>query len=365
VAGLAHQLAQAIRGDGLASFAFGCVAAAFLWILATGVVASQKPDGSAGETRAVEISAYPLFSFLRSGQDTRQFGSLRFLGGLILYANDKAFGGYSGIELSPDGTSLLAVSDAGTWLRADLIVAGGRPAGLKRGRIGPLMALGSRRLSRSRDRDAEGLRLVKGSLDHGVALISFERNERIGYFDIAKGEVRAPARYLRPPRRLPQNKGMEAVAVLKHGAQKGRVIAFAERSTDANGHHRGWIWVEGRPRAIALTDVGGFDVTDIAVAPEGDLYVLERRFRWSEGVKMRVRYIAAEAVKPGALLDGRVVVRADMRHEIDNMEAMSLHRDEHRRLVLTMMSDDNFNPFSQRTLLLQFVVEEEALKRRG
>ena len=365
MAGLAHQLAQAIRGRGLTSFAVGCVAVALLASLATGVVASQKPDGSAREIRAVQISAYPLLSFLRSGQGTRQFGSLRFLGGLILYANDKAFGGYSGIELSPDGTSLLAVSDAGTWLRADLIVAGGRPTGLKRARIGRLMALGSRRLRRSRDRDAEGLRLIKGSLDDGVALVSFERNERIGYFDIAKGELGAPVRYLRPPRRLPHNKGLEAVAVLKHGAKKGRVIAFAERSTDANGHHRGWIWLDGQPRPVALTDVGGFDVTDIAVAPEGDLYVLERRFRWSEGVKMRVRHIAAEAVKPGALLDGRVVVRADMRHEIDNMEAMSLHRDARRRLVLTMMSDDNFNRLLQRTLLLQFVVDEEALKRRG
>ena len=44
MAGLAHQLAQAIRGHGLASFAVGCVAAAFLWSLATGVVASQKPE---------------------------------------------------------------------------------------------------------------------------------------------------------------------------------------------------------------------------------------------------------------------------------------------------------------------------------
>jgi hypothetical protein len=364
VADLVDRLARAIPGRRAVAVALWGTAI-FAASLAIGAAASQKPDGSAGPSRAVQISAQPLYSFLRSGQDTQRFGSLRFLGGLVLYSGDKAFGGYSGMELSSDGTSLLAVSDAGTWLRAELDMTGGRPSGIKSARIGRLLALGSRRLTRSKDRDAEALRLVKGTLDEGVALVSFERNERIGYFDIANGELKAPVRYLRPPRRLPHNKGIEAAAVLKHGAQKGRVIAFAERSTDANGHHRGWIWVDGRPMAVALTDVGGFDVTDVALAPDGDLYVLERRFRWSEGVKMRVRHIAAAAVKPGAVLDGRVVVRTDMRHEIDNMEAMSLHRDKRGRLVLTLMLDDNFNNFLQRTLLLQFIVDEAALKQRG
>lgn len=327
--------------------------------------ASQKPDSNAGNSRSIQVTARPLLSFVKSGEEPVRYGSLRFLGGLVLYGSDKAFGGYSGIEISPDGKSFLAVSDAGTWLRAELVISRGRPSGINRARIGPLLTLSSRRLTRAEDRDAEALRLLKGNLDDGVALVAFERNERIGYFDISKGELKAPARYLRPPRRLPFNKGMEAVAVLKHAPQKGRVIAFAERSIDANGHHRGWIWVGDRPRAVALTDVAGFDITDIAVAPDGNLYVLERRFRWSEGVKMRLRRIAASAVKPGAVLDGQVVMLADMRHEIDNMEAMTLHRDERGLLVLTLMSDDNFDKFLQRTLLLQFIVDEKTLKRRS
>lgn len=340
----------------------GVVAGVVIVVCAAAAGASQKPDSSGGVERDIEVRAHVIRTFLRSGNEERRFGGLTFIGGLSLSSDDKAFGGYSGLEISADGKSLMAVSDAGTWLRAELVTARGVPAGIIRARVGPLLALGGHRLSRARDRDAEGLRLINGSLTTGRALVAFERNERIGYFEIAKGGLGAPVSYLRPPQRLSFNKGLESVSILTTGKHKGSVLAFAERSIDANGHHRGWLWVKGKPQAIALTDVGGFDITDIAVAPDGDLYVLERRFRWSEGVKMRVRQIEAEAVKPGALLDGRVLMRADMRHEIDNMEGMALNRDGRGRLVLTLMSDNNFNGFLQRTLVLQFEVAGQGLK---
>ena len=39
------------------------------------------------------------------------------------------------------------------------------------------------------------------------------------------------------------------------------------------------------------------------------------------------------------------------------MEALSVHRGADGRVVLTLMSDDNFNPF-QRTLLLEFELRD-------
>lgn len=338
----------------------GLIAGGVMVIFAAAATASQKPDGSGAAVRDVEVTARPVRRFLKSGAEAQVFGSLRFIGGLVLDGNDKAFGGYSGLELSPDGKSLLAVSDAGTWMRAELVSVRGVPAGLIRARIGPLLALRGRRLGRVQDRDAEALRLIKGTLKDGQALVAFERNQRIGTFDIVKGELKAPVSYLRPPRRIPFNKGLESVAQVRAGKYKGSVLSFAERSIDPNGHHRGWLWVKGKSRAVALTDVGGFNITDIAFGPAGALYVLERRFRWSEGVKMRVRRIEGADIKPGAVLDGRVLMRADMRHEIDNMEGLAVHRDTRRRLILTLISDDNFNSFLQRTLLLQF----EAIQKK-
>ena len=141
------------------------------------------------------------------------------------------------------------------------------------------------------------------------------------------------------------------------GPQKGAIVAFAERTLDRNGHHRGWIWHRGKVLPLALTNVAGFDITDIAGAMDGSLYVLERRFRWSEGVKMRIRRIAAKRLKPGAVLSGEIMMAADLGSEIDNMEGLAIHRDaKSQRTVLTVISDDNFNSFLQRTILLQFDV---------
>jgi len=72
---------------------------------------------------------------------------------------------------------------------------------------------------------------------------------------------------------------------------------------------------------------------------------------------MRIRRIAMAAIMPGALVDGPVLLEADMRDEIDNMEGISIHRGAGGEIVLTLISDDNFS-LLQRTLLLQFALVE-------
>ncbi|HUS96552.1 MAG TPA: esterase-like activity of phytase family protein, partial [Hyphomicrobiaceae bacterium] len=165
--------------------------------------------------------------------------------------------------------------------------------------------------------------------------------------------------------RLPSNKGLEAVTVIKGGRYRGAILAFAERSLDANDYHRGWIWKGGKVHRLGLVDVDGFDITDAASLADGSVIVLERRFRWSEGVKFRLRLIRAEHIKPGALLSGVTLIRADMRYEIDNMEGLAIHQDRRGRTVLTLISDNNFNSILQRTLLLQFELPDQALARHA
>ena len=62
-------------------------------------------------------------------------------------------------------------------------------------------------------------------------------------------------------------------------------------------------------------------------------------------------------VYPGALIDGAVLIEADMNYQIDNMEGLSVHRAADGALVLTLISDDNFSMI-QRTILLQFTLHE-------
>jgi hypothetical protein len=139
------------------------------------------------------------------------------------------------------------------------------------------------------------------------------------------------------------------------------VIAFSERFPDARGHHTGWLWGKGSAQKLQLTDIGGFDITDAATLPDGALVVLERRFRWSEGVKMRLRLVKADEITPGAVLEGETLFEADMGYEIDNMEGLAVHRGPKGETVVTLISDDNFNHFLQRTVVLQFALLSDGM----
>ncbi len=129
--------------------------------------------------------------------------------------------------------------------------------------------------------------------------------------------------------------------------------------------HAGWIWTGGgEPKRFSLTDIGGFDITDAAGLPDGSLVVLERRFRWTEGVKMRLRQIKAADLKPGAVVAGEVLMEADLNQEIDNMEGLAVHSGPQGETILTLISDDNFNSLLQRTVLLQFALPARSVAAR-
>ena len=125
----------------------------------------------------------------------------------------------------------------------------------------------------------------------------------------------------------------------------------------------GWLIGDRFSCSIALKRLNAFSVTDLAVAPNGDVIVLERRFWLAEGVWMRIRRIPAVDVRPGATPEGDVLFEAVNRLNIDNMEAISIHRGTLGETVLTVMSDDNFNRFLQRTIILQFVLPAGAESR--
>ena len=307
---------------------------------------------------AVEIQSQVLNSFSRTSS-TKQFGRLEFRGGLVLTSTEKAFGGWSGLTIEPDGKRFLAVSDDGHWLGGELTYAGGALRGIVQARMGAILASNGRELTRKRDADAEAIVLVEGTLTRGTVLIAFERNHRIGRYTIVDGVLQAPAGFLRMPpdaKQMKANRGIEAMTVMAGGPFKGSVIAFAERLSDPAGNHTGWLWINNEPKRLHLTEEGGFEITDIASLADGSLLVLERRFRWLEGVKMQLRLIGPREIGPGLVAKGEMLLSTDMTSEIDNMEGLAMHRGPRGETVLTMISDDNFNSFLQRTILLQFTL---------
>jgi len=320
---------------------------------------ADKPADVLAGTITTPVSAIPI-TFDRDQPERKEFGKLIFRGGLNLFAKSHHFGGYSGIALDATGTTLLAISDAGTFMRAHLAYDGRKLKALQDVMLGPILGHDGEPLSTDAERDSEGLALASGDTRAGAAYVSFEREHRILRYPFTLKRFGPPNAVVRLPketRAMSPNQGIEAVALIRTGPLEGTIVAFSERLKDKNGNLKGWMIGGPRPGPITLRRLGGFDITDAAGLPDGGIVVLERRFRYSEGIKMRIRRIAPSELKRGALIEGDVLLEANDTLNIDNMEAIAVHRASSGETILTLMSDDNFSPL-QRTLIMQFAMPE-------
>ncbi len=325
-------------------------------LAASAIAASAMPVSSAlarpaveGVEEAIIVRARPIRAFLPSAPDLRRFGGCLFRGGLVLSAAHPAFGGLSGLSRSADGR-IVAITDNAHWLTAQLVSEAGAPSRLEDAVLTPMLAASGRPLHRTRSYDTEAL-----CIEDGVAWVGVERTHEILRFDWRRG-VAARAMPVRLPdevRRLPANRSLEAIGVApRRSPIAGAVVAIAERSGGADEPTFGLIHGGPRPGLFQYRREDGYDVTDLAFLPDGDMLVLERWYRPWRGVGMRLKRVEAAAIAPGAMVSGKLVLEADLAHEIDNMEGLAIHM-EGPRTIVTMVSDDNFSAL-QRTLLLEF-----------
>ena len=316
--------------------------------------AAQAPASGDGP-RAVAITSAQILSFDARDQALNRFGMLVFRGGLELTSSDKAFGGISAIHIPGDGGKFIAATDRGNWLRGEIRYESARPVGIANAEMAPMLDARGRPLARRGWYDTESM-----TADGGILYVGIERVNRIVRFNYGKDGLAARAQPVKAPeiRKLPNNRGLEGLVYVPRGRLLGgTLIAFAERQLDAAGNHTAFLIGGPHPGSFNLKRHRDFDITDAALLPAGDLLVLERRFNWAEGVAIRMRRIPLSEIKPGALVDGREIFSAHMVHQVDNMEALAVHRSG-ADTVVTMVSDDNFSPL-QRTLLLQFTLLEE------
>jgi hypothetical protein len=315
---------------------------------------------SAAEARApvprapvdITIRSFPVNAFMPREPDRKRFGQLEFHGGLELQSDYRGFGGFSSIRTDATGQRLTAITDNGQWLTAQFDMEGKKVAGLSQARMAAILGPNGRPLAQSGDWDTESL-----CIEGGTAWIGVERTHRIFRFDTF-GRDGITARGTPSPvpmgnDRLPSNRGIEALGVLPRPSPlAGTLIAISERALNAAGDIRAFI-IGREPREFFVRRTNDFDVTDLAFLPGGDLLLLERWFSVWRGVAFRIRRIDLAAIRPGATVDGPIVMSADMSGQIDNMEGLAVHRDAAGDTILTLVSDNNFS-FLQRTLLLQF-----------
>ncbi len=332
----------------------GVLVAAGLVLGSTIALASAPRLGAAPVK--IDVRANPIMSFERSDPTRTRFGKLEFRGGLELTSSYSAFGGLSALRLSEGGKRFLAISDKGRWFRGRILYGDGRPTGLADVEAAPALGRDGRPLSARGWFDTESI-----AEDDGTLYVGIERVNQIVRFDYGKDGLLARGVPIAVPpevKRLPYNKGLEALVFVPVGLQlAGTLLALSERGLDAAGNLMGFLIGGSTPGIFSIKRIDEFDISDAALLPEGDLLVLERRFTWLTGIAMRIRRIALAGIRPGTLVDGPILIEADMRHQIDNMEGLATHRGAAGETVLTLVSDDNFSPL-QRTMLLQFTLAE-------
>lgn len=334
------------------------LAACFVLLIAATAAAAQTADVSQRLPRVLTVTATPIPSFTRSEPDRVRFGALEFLGGLVLEADDDRFGGISGIRMLDDNDGFLAITDRGHWLRGRLVLDGRRLVGVENLTIAPMLDANRSRLAAGASFDTEALALGY----EGDVFVGIERVHRIIRYDFGKRNFSSLARNVDVPRgmrSLPRNQGIEGLVFIPHSRPLGgSLIAFSERGLDKAGNIRAFLIGGPMPGEFAVRRTDGFDITDAALIPGGDILILERYFSWLRGIGMRVRLLPLSEIAPGRTVDGPVLIEAGNAHQIDNMEGLAVHTNAAGETTLTIVSDDNFSRL-QRTLLLRFALIED------
>lgn len=233
-------------------------------------------------------------------------------------------GGVSGIELSANGRDFIAINDRSVIYEGRLEREEGRIVGVSAVAYALLDLEGETMRG-----DSEGLAVGQDGRIH----VSFEGRARVWSYD-------APGTAARPTAPFPElgsglrNRGLEALAI----TQDGTLITTSE-GPDSTGHHPVWDLARDRWQVVARIAPSSFVPVGADIGPDGALYLLERRFTFV-GFQTRVRRIGLESGSTETVIVSRV-------GEHDNLEGLSVWRDETGALRLTMVADDNFNLLQQ------------------
>ncbi len=304
---------------------------------------------------SIEISALSVAWDPENPRDTNA-GALTYIGGLELTSDHPDFGGLSGLIVGQTGDALIAVTDQGNWVTANLAFDENRLTGLGDAIIAPLMGADGKPLAGKRHTDAESLTVADGTDPRtSPTLVGFERNHRLLSYDLTSlgfDAAATPVEDFGAFDGLENNGGLEAITYLPDGS----LLAISEATFDEDGHMIGARLTGTAATPVRLKQHLPYALTDMDLLPNGDLITLERHYSRLAGVSMMMRRIPAEDIEKDEPLDGEVLVEANHTRSIDNMEGLSVRQDDTGRTLLYIISDDNFNS-AQRTLLLVFALD--------
>lgn len=321
-------------------------------------LAVAAPAWARESTQKVEVAARAIANFQIGSTGTR-FGPLEFNGGLEMSSTSRDFGGLSSFRFLQPGAEFIGVADTGFWFFGKLEHdVAGRPSGMADFSMQQFVDKSGKAISEKWEVDAESI-----AVRDGYAVVGFERRHRISLFKIDRDAMQGPIRdldFLIPARELRQNRGFEAISYAPlDGPLKGALVAVTEKSLDKQGNVFAAILDGPQKGVFSVKKNDRYDITDSAFLPNGDLLLLERAFSMATGVGMRLRRLpVASLVKGAQAVDGSVLFEADMRYQIDNLEAMDVWRRADGATMVSLISDDNHS-ILQRNLYLEFILHDD------
>ena len=283
--------------------------------------------------------------FNEDDPSAREAGNLIFRGGLRIESEHSRFGGLSALSISEDRSQFIAISDRGSQIKGMLLYGeNGDLNNLRDLTYFELRGLGGRGFPTAYDGDSESIARRPG----GDVIISFERNHRLLTYsdELAVGLMRPPG-----ISDAPANGGIEALTDLPDGG----LLAFTEDMVSGKGT-LGWLWRQEKWSSITLQKELGFSPTGAATAPNGDVYILFRKFSFFFGSSVRIIKIAARSIKPNAHLTGKTVFEIASPFTLDNFEGIDIRQGLDGKNYLYLISDDNFSPL-QNTYLMMFEIK--------
>ncbi len=316
------------------------------------LLASACPAMAASDSETLPIRSRQIDAFKVGSSQTR-FGQLEFIGGLEMTSSNALFGAVSAIRFRPDGASFVAVMDTGHWLEGAVARdAAGKLSGLTDLTATPMADRSGAVGLEKWKVDSEGLALREGEV-----IVSYEQSHRIDIYPDPGFSVSGPVGSVPlpfPATELRSNGGLETVAVSPADSPLGgAVVTVSERSVDKADNLLAGILDGPMKGAFAVVRTEPYAVTDGAFLPDGDLLLLERRFNFASGLGMRIRRIPGATIRPGAVVDGDVILEADMGYQIDNMEGLDVVAGPDGDIRVIVVSDDNHS-ILERNLMLEF-----------
>lgn len=255
---------------------------------------------------------------------------------------DRRFGGLSGLYMSDSGNRILALSDRGAFVTGKVVRDGDSITGITDVTFAPVRQISGEPVNAA-NYDSEGLAVDR----QGNIYVSFEGFDRIRKYR----SVTANAQDIPRPKSfgtMQVNSGLEALAIDRTGA----LYAVPERSGRLDRpfpvfRFRGGRW----DQRLTIPRRGSLLPTGADFGPDGKFYLLERDLAGLMGFQTRIRRFT---LGPDGFTDEEVLLESRF-GQFDNMEGISVWRDDRDRLRITLVSDDNFFLF-QKTELVEFVV---------